>query len=111
MTHQEIYELVAPELALVEEELRGYTRSEIEALDTYFASGEGQRLLTTALTRAVLGASSKGGVKGSDILRPEELPLDNPALQAAARKYPAFETVAKGELQKEFAQEIALINR
>ena len=86
-----------------------YTRGEIEALDAYFASGEGQRLLTTALTRVVLGAGQKGGVKGSDILRPEELPLDNPALQAAARKYPVFEGVARSELQREFAQEIALI--
>lgn len=97
--------------AVVNAASQSYTRSEIEALDAYFASGEGQRLLTTALTRAVLGASQKGGVKGSDILRPEELPLDNPALQAAAKKYPAFETVAKSELQKEFAQEIALISR
>jgi len=95
--------------AVVNAASKSYTRSEIEALDAYFASGEGQRLLTTALTRAVLGASGKGGVKGSDILRPEELPLDNPALQAAAAKYPAFENLAKTELQREFAQEIALI--
>jgi hypothetical protein len=57
----------------------------------------------------VLGATSKGGVKGSDILRPEELPADNPALQAAAAKYPTFETRARTELQREFAQEIALM--
>jgi len=72
-------------------------------------SGEGQRLLTTVLTRAMLGVTQKGGVKGSDILRPEDLPLDNPALQAAAAKYPAFENLARTELQREFAQEIALI--
>ena len=29
MTPQEIYQLIAPELLLVEDELRGYTRSEI----------------------------------------------------------------------------------
>lgn len=86
-----------------------YTKSEIEALDSYFASGEGQRLLNTVLTRAVLGVSQKGGVKGRDILTPEDLPKDNPALQAAAAKYPAFEANARRELQREFAQEIALI--
>lgn len=96
-------------MAVVNAASQSYTKPEIEALDGYFASGEGQRLLTTVLTRAVLGASQKGGVKGSDILRPEELPLDNPALQAAAKKYPAFEQMARGELQREFAQEIALI--
>lgn len=86
-----------------------YTKAEIDALDGYFASGEGQRLLNTVIMRAVLGVSQKGGVKGSDILRPEDLPKDNPALQAAAAKYPAFEASAKQELQREFAQEIALI--
>lgn len=86
-----------------------YTREEIEVLDAYFASGEGQRLLNTVLTRAVLGVSQKGGVKGGDILRPEDLPKDNPALQAAAAKYPKFEANARRELQREFAQEIALI--
>ncbi|WP_341912793.1 hypothetical protein [Ferrovibrio terrae] len=95
--------------AVVNAAATSYTPAELGALDAYFASGEGQRLLTTVLTRAVLGAGSKGGVKASDILRPEELPLDNPALQAAAAKYPSFETKARAELQREFAQEIALI--
>jgi hypothetical protein len=96
-------------MAVVNAASTSYTRPELEALDAYFASGEGQRLLTTAVTRAVLGIGSKGGVKGSDILRPEDLPLDNPALQAAAAKYPGFEKKAQAELQREFAQEIALI--
>jgi hypothetical protein len=95
--------------AVVNAAASSYTRGELEALDAYFASGEGQRLLTTAVTRAVLGVGSKGGVKGSDILRAEDLPLDNPALQAAAAKYPGFESLARSELQREFAQEIALI--
>lgn len=95
--------------AVVNAASSSYTRGELEALDTYFASGEGQRLLTTAVTRAVLGVGQKGGVKGSDILRADELPKDNPALQAAAAKYPAFEKLAQSELQREFAQEIALI--
>lgn len=95
--------------AVVNAAAKSYTRGEIEALDGYFASGEGQRLLTTVLTRAMLGVTQKGAVKGSDILRPEDLPLDNPALQAAAAKYPAFENLARAELQREFAQEIALI--
>lgn len=95
--------------AVVNAASSSYTRGELDALDAYFASGEGQRLLTTAITRAVLGIGQKGQVKGSDILRPEELPRDNPALQAAAVKYPAFEGRARAELQREFAQEIALI--
>lgn len=95
--------------AVVNAAASSYTRAELDALDGYFASGEGQRLLNTVLTRAVLGVSQKGGVKGSDILRPEDLPKDNPALQAAAAKYPAFEGNARRELQREFAQEIALI--
>lgn len=95
--------------AVVNAAASSYTTGELTALDAYFASGEGQRLLTTVVTRAVLGATSKGGVKGSDILRPEELPADNPALQAAAAKYPAFESRARAELQREFAQEIALM--
>lgn len=96
-------------MAVVNAASTSYTRPELEALDTYFASGEGQRLLTTAVTRAVLGVGQKGGVKGSDILRAEDLPRDNPALQAAAAKYPGFEKLAQAELQREFAQEIALI--
>lgn len=95
--------------AVVNAAATSYTKPELDALDTYFASGEGQRLLTTAITRAVLGLGSRGQVRGSDILRPEDLPKDNPALQAAAAKYPAFESTAKAELAREFAQEIALI--
>jgi len=96
-------------MAVVNAAAGSYSRGELEALDTYFASGEGQRLLTTALTRAVLGIGQKGGVKAGDILRVEDLPRDNPALQAAAVKYPVFEKQAQAELQREFAQEIALI--
>lgn len=96
--------------AVVNAASSSYTKPELDALDTYFASGEGQRLLTTAVTRAVLGVGSKGGVKAGDILRAEDLPRDNPALQAAAAKYPAFEKLAQAELQREFSQEIALIN-
>lgn len=95
--------------SVVNAAVQSYSKSEIDALDAYFASGEGQRLLTTAITRAVLGLGQKGQVRANDILRPEELPRDNPALQAAAVKYPAFESAAKRELEREFAQEIALI--
>lgn len=97
--------------AVVNAASSSYTKPELDALDTYFASGEGQRLLTTAVTRAVLGVGQKGGVKAGDILRAEDLPRDNPALQAAAAKYPAFEKQAQAELQREFAQEIVLINQ
>lgn len=95
--------------SVVNAAVQSYTKSEIDALDGYFASGEGQRLLTTAISRAVLGLGQKGQVRANDILRPEDLPRDNPALQAAAVKYPAFESAAKRELEREFAQEIALI--
>lgn len=95
--------------SVVNAAVQSYSKSEIEALDAYFASGEGQRLLTTAISRAVLGLGQKGQVKSRDILRPEDLPRDNPALQAAAAKYPVFEASAKHELSREFAQEIALI--
>ncbi|HEX6956505.1 MAG TPA: hypothetical protein VF194_00835 [Ferrovibrio sp.] len=95
--------------AVVNAAVRQYSKPELDALDTYFASGEGQRLLTTAITRAVLSLGQKGQVKAGDILRPDDLPKDNPALMSAAAKYPAFETAAKQELQREFAQEIALI--
>ena len=52
MTPQQIYELVAPELALVEEELRGYTRSEIRPISEigeYLLNAGGKRLRPTLL--------------------------------------------------------------
>jgi octaprenyl-diphosphate synthase len=52
MTPQQIYELVAPELALVEEELRGYTRSEIRPIceiGEYLLNAGGKRLRPTLL--------------------------------------------------------------
>jgi octaprenyl-diphosphate synthase len=47
MTPQEIYQLVAPELAQVEEELRGYTRSQIQPISQigeYLLNGGGKRI-------------------------------------------------------------------
>jgi octaprenyl-diphosphate synthase len=47
MTPQEIYQLVAPELAQVEEELRGYTRSQIRPISQigeYLLNGGGKRI-------------------------------------------------------------------
>src|SRR5256714_2682204 len=63
MTPQEIYELVAPELALVEEELRGYTRSEIRPISEigeYLLNAGGKRLRPTLLllTGKMLGEIS-----------------------------------------------------
>jgi octaprenyl-diphosphate synthase len=67
LTHQEIYELVAPELALVEEELRGYTRSEIRPITDigqYLLSAGGKRLRPTLL---LLTAKMLGPVSDSTI--------------------------------------------
>jgi geranylgeranyl pyrophosphate synthase len=47
MTPQDIYQLVAPELALVEDELLGYTRSEITPISEigeYLLNAGGKRL-------------------------------------------------------------------
>jgi octaprenyl-diphosphate synthase len=47
MTPREIYELIAPELARVEEELRGYTRSDITPISEigeYLLNAGGKRI-------------------------------------------------------------------
>lgn len=85
-----------------------YTRTELQALDRFFASEEGQRVITTGLTRALFSMGRGGAVKGSDILRPEDLAAQ-PGLEKVATKYPAFEAAARAELGREFAQEIALL--
>jgi octaprenyl-diphosphate synthase len=63
MTPQEIYQLVAPELALVEEELRGYTRSDIlpiSEIGEYLLNAGGKRIRPALLllTAKMLGAAS-----------------------------------------------------
>jgi len=63
MTPQEIYQLVAPELALVEEELRGYTRSDIHPISEigeYLLNAGGKRIRPALLllTAKMLGATS-----------------------------------------------------
>ncbi len=60
MTPHEIYQLVAPELALVEEELKAYTRSDIKPIaeiGEYLLNGGGKRLRPTLLllTAKMLG--------------------------------------------------------
>ncbi len=60
LTPQEIYQLVAPELALVEEELQGYTRSDIgpiSEIGSYLLTAGGKRLRPTLLllTAKMLG--------------------------------------------------------
>lgn len=60
MTAQEIYQLVTPELALVEEELRGYTRSDIHPISQigeYLLNAGGKRIRPTLLllTAKMLG--------------------------------------------------------
>src|SRR4030095_7086066 len=47
MTPQEIYQLIAPELLLVEEELRGYTKSDITPISEigeYLLNAGGERI-------------------------------------------------------------------
>ena len=60
MTPQEIYQLIAPELVLVEEELRGYTRSDITPISEigeYLLNAGGKRLRPALLllTAKMLG--------------------------------------------------------
>lgn len=68
MTPQEIYQLVAPELALVEEELRGYTHSEVQPIaqiGEYILDGGGKRLRPALLllTAKMLGAVSQTTIR------------------------------------------------
>ena len=68
MTPQEIYQLVMPELALVEEELRSYTHSEIQPIrdiGEYLLDGGGKRLRPALLllTAKMLGAVSQSTIR------------------------------------------------
>src|SRR5258705_6591116 len=68
MTPLEIYELVAPELGLVEEELRQYTRSDIvpiAELGEYLLNGGGKRLRPALLllTAKMLGPVSPMAIR------------------------------------------------
>ena len=68
MTPQEIYQLVAPELALVEEELRRFTRSEIKPISEigeYLLNAGGKRLRPTLLllTARMLGPVSPSSIR------------------------------------------------
>src|SRR5438105_5845587 len=68
MTPQDIYQLVAPELALVEEELLGYTRSEIKPISEiggYLLNAGGKRLRPALLllTAKMLGPVSPTAVR------------------------------------------------
>src|SRR5437867_9050297 len=63
MTPQEIYQLVAPELVLVEDELRGYTRSDIHPISEigeYLLNAGGKRIRPALLllTAKMLGTAS-----------------------------------------------------
>jgi octaprenyl-diphosphate synthase len=68
LTPQEIYQLVAPELALVEEELRRYTNSAIQPISDigeYLLDGGGKRLRPALLllTAKMLGAVSQTTIR------------------------------------------------
>src|SRR5438093_4702675 len=68
MTPQDIYQLVAPELALVEEELLGYTRSEvtpISEIGKYLLNAGGKRLRPALLllTAKMLGDVSPTAIR------------------------------------------------
>src|SRR5438552_1619412 len=67
-TPQEIYQLVAPELALVEEELRGYTRSEIRPISEigeYLLDAGGKRLrpILLLLTAKMFGEVTQSVIR------------------------------------------------
>src|SRR5262245_7784179 len=67
MTPQDIYQLIAPELVLVEDELRGYTRSEITPISEigeYLLSAGGKRIRPALL---LLTARMLGDVSPMDI--------------------------------------------
>jgi octaprenyl-diphosphate synthase len=68
MTPQQIYQLIAPELLLVEEELRGYTRSEITPIaqiGEYLLNAGGKRIRPALLllTAKMLGEVSPMAVR------------------------------------------------
>ena len=68
MTPQQIYQLITPELLLVEEELRGYTRSEIKPIaqiGEYLLNAGGKRIRPALLllTAKMLGAVSPMAVR------------------------------------------------
>lgn len=87
---------------------RSFSRNELQELDRYFASDDGQRLITTALGRAIVGVMRGGNLKTGDLLRSDDFAAQ-PGLARVADKYPAFEAAARNELGVEFAQEIALL--
>jgi octaprenyl-diphosphate synthase len=65
---QHLYELVAPELALVEEELRGYTRSSVSTISEigeYILNGGGKRIrpMLLLLTSRMFGKASPGTIR------------------------------------------------
>jgi octaprenyl-diphosphate synthase len=67
-TPQEIYQLVAPELALVEEELRAYTRSDIATISQigeYLVAGGGKRIrpILLLLTAKMLGVVTPTSIR------------------------------------------------
>src|SRR6476660_1172365 len=68
MTPQEIYQLIAPELLLVEEELRGYTRSDITPISEigeYLLNAGGKRIRPALLllTAKMLGEVSPMAIR------------------------------------------------
>jgi octaprenyl-diphosphate synthase len=68
MTPQEIYQLIAPELLLVEDELRGYTRSEIgtiSEISEYLLNAGGKRIRPALLllTAKMLGDVSPMAIR------------------------------------------------
>src|SRR5262249_50746203 len=68
MTPQEIYQLIAPELVLVEDELRGYTRSDITPISEigkYLLTAGGKRIRPALLllTARMLGDVSPMAIR------------------------------------------------
>lgn len=68
MNPQQLYELVAPELAQVEEELRGFTRSSVRTISEigeYILDGGGKRIrpMLLLLTARMLGKVTRGTIR------------------------------------------------
>ena len=74
-TPQEIYQLVAPELAMVEEELKAYTRSDISTISQigeYLVAGGGKRLrpILLLLAAKMLGVVPPTSIRLAAVVGP-----------------------------------------
>src|SRR3989442_501767 len=94
MTPLEIYELVAPELGLVEEELRQYTRSDIPPISEigeYVLTAGGKRLQSGRIRRFRKSEECPSACTASALLRRVQAPAPQahkfPVVSSAYREW------------------------